>query len=252
MTLYFRDEGQGEPVVLLHGLGASARVFDPLFDSRGQRRLISVDLPRTARSGAWAESTPDAIGTALLSFLDSRQVSTFQIFGHSFGGLVAMQMAVQAPSRIARLSLASTPALDVRPELQLLVQHRYAQKTMRLFGKMPVWQPALRAYLRLIWGTAAKPSQLQLEMYKEALSAPNFNEGMLEALKAISHYRAPIAQIAVLTIEKQVLWGDQDRLVSVVQGEQLAQAIGARFFVLPHVGHCLPEESPKALGGFLF
>ena len=48
-----------------------------------------------------------------------------------------------------------------------------------------------------------------------------------------------------------MLWGEKARLVSVVQGEQLATSIGAKLTVLPDVGHCVPEEAPDALNDFL-
>lgn len=251
MTPHFRDEGEGTPILLLHGLGASARVFDPLFAKRTTRRLISVDLPRTARSGHWASSTPEHIATALLTFLDQRKVKTFEIFGHSFGGLVALQLTVTAPTRIKKLTVASTPAHGLPPELKLLLANPLADMTMGWFGRMPVWKPALKAYLQMIWGPSARLSDEHLNLYEEALGAPGFSEGMLEALRAVAGYRMPLAQLLAAKIEKRVLWGEKDRLVSVVQGEQLALAIGAKLTVLRDIGHCLPEEAPESLHEFL-
>ena len=245
--MYFRDEGEGAPLVLLHGLGASARVFDPLFQQRGHKRLISVDLPRTARSGHWASSTPEHIGAALLSFLDGRKVGAFELFGHSFGGIVALHLAATATARVTRLTVASTPAMGLPPEFSLLLQNPLADMTMGWFGRMPVWRPALKSYLQLIWGPAAQLSPAHMELYEEALGASGFSEGMLEALRAVAAFRTPLAELKAAKFEKQVVWGEMDRLVSVVQGEQLALAIGAKLTVLHDVGHCLPEEAPDAL-----
>lgn len=251
MTLHFRDEGDGKPIVLLHGLGASARVFDPLFEKRGKRRLISVDLPRTARSGHWAASTPEHISRALLEFLDKQKVSGFEIFGHSFGGLVALQLAATNPGRVLRLTVASTPALGVPPELKLLLANPLADMTMGWFGRMPIWRPALKSYLQMIWGRSAKLSDAHLSLYEEALGATGFSEGMLEALRAVTNFRVPVAALLAAKFEKRVLWGEKDRLVSVVQGEQLARSIGGTLTVLPDVGHCVPEEAPDRLHEFL-
>ncbi len=250
--MHFRDEGEGEPLLLLHGLGASSRVFDPLFANRGKRRLISVDLPRTARSGHWASSTPEHIATALLEFLDKRKAKTFEVFGHSFGGIIALHLTATAPSRVRRLTVASTPAHGVPTELKLLLANPMADMTMGWFGRMPVWRPALKAYLQMIWGPSAQLSDAHLALYEEAISAPGFSEGMLEALRAVANFKAPVAQLKSLKLEKRVLWGEKDRLVSVVQGEQLALAIGAKLTVLRDIGHCLPEEAPDALRAFLF
>ncbi|MDP1824964.1 MAG: alpha/beta hydrolase [Archangium sp.] len=251
MTPHFRDEGEGSPIVLLHGLGASARVFDPLFEKRVYRRLISVDLPRTARSGHWASSTPEHISAALLDFLDTRKVKAFELFGHSFGGLVALHLAATTPSRVTKLTVASTPALGVPPEFKLLLANPLADMTMGWFGKMPIWRPALKSYLQMIWGPSANLNDEHLALYEEALGAPGFSEGMLEALRAVAAFRTPVEALRSATFEKRVLWGEKDRLVSVVQGEQLALSIGAKLTVLHDVGHCLPEEAPEALHEFL-
>lgn len=247
MTLYFRDEGEGTPLVLLHGLGASGRVFDALFEKRAGRRLITVDLPRTARSGHWAASTPAHITDALLEFLDKRKVARFELFGHSFGGLVALHLAGLSPSRVERLTVASTPALGVPAELKMLLANPLTDFTLGWFNSLPAWRPALRTYLQLIWGRRSALSDAQLELYAEAVKAPGFRAGMLEALRAVSEFRPPLEQLRVAPFEKSVLWGEKDPLVSVVQGEQLARAIGGRLVVLQDIGHCVPDEAPEAL-----
>ena len=251
MTLHARDEGEGTPVVLLHGLGASGRVFDPLFETRVHKRLISVDLPRTARSGHWAASTPQDISAALLEFLDQRRVKGFELFGHSFGGVVALHLAASSPGRVLKLTVASTPALGVPPELKLLLQNPLADLTMGWFGRLPVWRPALKSYLQLIWGPTAQLNDEHLALYEEALGASGFSEGMLEALRAVAAFRTPVEALLAAKFPKHVVWGEKDRLVSVVQGEQLALSIGAKLTVLHDVGHCVPEEAPAALNDLL-
>lgn len=246
MTIHFRDEGEGRPLVLLHGLGASSRVFDPLHDALPHRRVISVDLPRTAKSGHWASSTPHDVAAGLLDFLSSRGVEAFELFGHSFGGLVALHAAAEAPARIRRLVVASAPATGVPAEFKMLLANPLMDTTMRWFGRLPPWRPAMRGYLAMIWGQA-RPAEHHLALYEEAVRAPGFTAGMLEALRAVSEFRLPVETLRAAPFEKLCLWGERDRLVSPVEGERLARAIGARLIVWPEVGHCVPEESPARL-----
>lgn len=247
MTLYFRDEGQGVPLVLIHGLGASSRVFDPLFEQRGKRRLISVDLPRTARSDHWAPCTPEGVATALLPFLSSRDVNEFELFGHSFGGLIALQLASIAIERVKRLTVASAPAFGLPARLKPLVLHRWADHAMGNLGRLPAWRPAIRAYLKLIWGDSSPIEETNIKTYAEAVRAQGFYDGMLEALRSIADFRLPVEQLAHASFQRHVIWGEQDRLVPVIQGEQLAGALNAPLTVLRAVGHCVPEESPQEL-----
>lgn len=249
--IFARDEGEGEPLLLIHGLGAQSGIFNPLFARRGERRLIAVDLPRTAKSGHWAASTPADIAEALLPFLSSRNAERFQVFGHSFGGLVAMQLATLAPTRVTKLTVASSPAFGLPAELKLVLSSKLADAGMRAFSMFPVWRPALSAYLKLIWGSAT-PSDELLELYEEVLRTPGFNEGFLEAARGIADFRLPVDALKVLPIAKRALWGENDPLVPAWQGEKLALAIGADLKVFNDVGHAVPEERPELLAAELF
>lgn len=244
--LFFRDEGEGEPVLLIHGLGAQSRVFEPVFAQRGTRRLIAVDLPRTGRSGKWASSTPEKIASALLPFLETRGVKRFGVFGHSFGGLVALELAARVPQRLTALTVAAAPALGVPSEFKLLLSNPVADVTMKWFGTLPTWRPLLKAYLDLIWGEQ-EPSNEMMAIYEEATQSKGFYDGMLEALRAVGTFKLEHQVLKDLPVRKRVIWGEKDRLVSVVQGEQLARALGVDFEVLNGVGHCVPEESPQTV-----
>ncbi|MGV3620844.1 MAG: alpha/beta fold hydrolase [Archangium sp.] len=244
--LFFRDEGEGEPMLLIHGLGAQSRVFDPVFEKRGTRRLIAIDLPRTARSGKWASSTPEKVASALLPFLETRGVKKFSVFGHSFGGLVALELATRVPQRITALNIASAPAVGLPREFKFILSNPIADWTMNWMGSMPTWRPMLKAYLQLIWGEK-KPSNEMLGIYEEATQSKGFYDGMLEALRGVSAFKLEHHVLRELKIPKRVIWGEKDRLVPVMQGEQLATAMGVQLEVVNDIGHCLPEESPETV-----
>ncbi len=245
--MHLRDEGQGEVTVLLHGLGASSRVYDPTFAARTTGRLIAIDLPRTGRSRHYARSEPGEVAKAVLQALAQRQIRRFQLFGHSFGGLVALTLADQVPAQISRLVVASAPALGIPQEFSALLEHPVAEWSTKVFQRLPVMRPALQTYLSMIRGARTPPTAEQLRLYEEALAADGFGQGMLEALRAIARFRLDAAALKATTFPKLVVWGEKDPLVSVIQGERLAQAIGATLTVLPDVGHCVPEEHPAAV-----
>jgi pimeloyl-ACP methyl ester carboxylesterase len=251
--MFFRDEGEGEPVLLVHGLGASGRVFDPVFASRrGDRRLIAIDLPRTGRSKRWSASEPKFLAEALARWLTERSIAKAHVFGHSFGGLVALSFATRFPDRVLSLTVASVPALGLPPEFRLLLDNPVADLSMGFFGALPAVRPLLRAYLRFIWGEPATIAPQHLEIYEEALRAEGFAQGMLEALRAVGHYRLDAPTLLATPFPKQVLWGEKDPLVPAMQGERLARAIGAQLTVLTNVGHCVPEERPDAVHDALY
>src|SRR5579859_7496826 len=104
-------EGDGEPLLLIPGLGATRRVFDPLTPAlRSRHRVIRFD-PRgvgDSERGTLALSmavlAADAIAVA-----DSASASeAVDVFGASMGGVVAQQLVVDHPERVRRLILAAT------------------------------------------------------------------------------------------------------------------------------------------------
>ena len=246
--MFFRDEGSGDPVLLVHGLGASSRVFDALFDARNPaQRLLAVDLPRTGRSGHWAASQPEAIADALAKFLEERGLSSVHLFGHSFGGLVCLALAARHAHVARSLTVASAPALGLPLELRLWLDHPFADLAYGLLGRTPASRAMLQGYLGLIWGRLGTLSGEHLNVYEAAQAAPGFGEGVLEALRSIGRFRIEPDALSQASFPKVVLWGDRDPLVPASAGARIAQAIGGRFEVIEGVGHCLPDERPDVV-----
>ncbi len=243
--IFFRDEGNGEPVLLVHGLGASGRIFDHLFEARDPaQRLVAFDLPRTARSGHWARSRPDEIADRVVELMGERGLSSVHLFGHSFGGLVCLSLAARWPHLAKSLTVVAAPAVGLPIDLRLLLDHPLTELSYALLGRTPAWRPMLHAYLDYIWGRPGLLTAAQKAVYEEAQRAEGFGAGVLEALRAIGRFRLDTEALRSASFPKTVLWGDRDPLVAVGQGAAFARSIDAQFEVIEGVGHCLPDERP--------
>lgn len=108
--------GDGEPLLLLHGWGASGELFAPLLDSlQPGRRLIVPDLPGFGTTAppptAWSVHDYAAWTLALL---DRMGVARADIIGHSNGGRVAIVIAAQHPERVRKLVLVDSAGIRTR------------------------------------------------------------------------------------------------------------------------------------------
>ena len=105
--LNFKEQGQGQPVVLIHGLFGSldnlGLLARPLSE---QFRVISVDLRNHGASFHSDEMSYPAQAADLLALLDRLGLEQVAIVGHSMGGKVGMQLAKLAPTRVAKLVVA--------------------------------------------------------------------------------------------------------------------------------------------------
>ena len=100
------DEGEGDAVVCVHGLGGSASTFTPLMPALARHRVLRVELPGSARSQR-AEGP-----LSIARFVEAVQaacakagVTRAHLVGHSLGTIVCQHLAVEAPKLVRSLAL---------------------------------------------------------------------------------------------------------------------------------------------------
>jgi pimeloyl-ACP methyl ester carboxylesterase len=110
-TLYYRLEGKGEPIVLLHGFLASSHYFKALRKRLSiSHTVISIDLlgfgksPKPLSSYTYKEQI-----AAIHATLGRLGISRFVLVGHSLGALIALRYALVHPQQINRLGLLHPP-----------------------------------------------------------------------------------------------------------------------------------------------
>ncbi|HGY1051106.1 alpha/beta fold hydrolase [Aeromonas salmonicida] len=103
----FKEQGQGQAVVLIHGLFGSLDNLGLLARTLSEHyRVISVDLRNHGASFHSDEMSYPQQAADVLALLDALALDQVSLVGHSMGGKVAMQLAKQAPARVARLVVA--------------------------------------------------------------------------------------------------------------------------------------------------
>ena len=95
MSFHFERLGTGRPLLMVLGLGANLRTWDPLLTAlRDSRELILVDLPGHGRSAPLAgRQTVEAHADALASFVQSQGLATADLVGSSVGGRLVLELA---------------------------------------------------------------------------------------------------------------------------------------------------------------
>ena len=105
MTLHVEASGSGPDLVLLHGWGTNATIWEEIAAQRTPRfRVHGVDLPGHGANPACHPYTLDAVADALAAALPPRVT----VCGWSFGGQVALNWALRKPGQIERLVLIAT------------------------------------------------------------------------------------------------------------------------------------------------
>lgn len=110
ISLYYEEEGKGEPLILLHGLGSDGRSWEyqrPVFAQ--QYRVVVVDARGHGRSAKppGPYSVPQ-FAADVFALLDHLQIDRFHLLGLSMGGMIGCQMAVDQPERFLSLTIVNS------------------------------------------------------------------------------------------------------------------------------------------------
>jgi esterase len=117
MKLYAESEGDGEPVVILHGLMGSCENWRSVRAAlAGRYRVICLDLPNHGRSPQAPRTDLGSMGDDVVDTLHALGVQGRAfVVGHSLGGKVAMQLASDRPERVRGLVVVDISPRAIQP-----------------------------------------------------------------------------------------------------------------------------------------
>ncbi|MFN0185952.1 MAG: alpha/beta fold hydrolase [Aquabacterium sp.] len=250
--VHLRDEGittDTEPLVLIHGTSASLHTWEGWVRAlKGQRRVITLDLPGFGLTGpsADADYRGDTYARFVLALLDQLQVRRFSIGGNSLGGEVAWRVAAMAPQRVQRLILVDAAGHAFEPE-HIPIGFRLARMPVVnriLEGVLP--RGAVEQSVREVYGDPTRVTQALVDRYFELMLREGNRRALVQRFAQID-VGADAARIRTLRLPTLILWGGQDRLIPPQWGRQFQQDIpGSELVVFDALGHVPHEEDPAA------
>lgn len=183
VTLSFQSQGAaGPPVLILHGLLGSAGNWRSIARRLGERhRVFSLDLRNHGDSPHVEHMDYPAMAADVHAFLDTHDLQTVTVIGHSMGGKTAMRLALDHPRRVDRLvvvDIAPTKSLhDHGPVLRAMVSLNLARITRRgdaermLAPEIP--DPAMRQFLvqNLVNSAAGFAWRINLPVIESSMTA---------------------------------------------------------------------------------
>lgn len=109
--------GEGDPLVLVHGLAGSGRWWARNVDVLARfRRVYVMDLPGFGASTAGAACTMATLPSILLEWADRVGIGAAAWVGHSMGGQIVAHLAIDAPERVSHLVLVDATVFEAGPD----------------------------------------------------------------------------------------------------------------------------------------
>lgn len=231
-------DGEGPPIVFLHGLGATSSSFQPLLDSLGGFRCIRPDLPGAGRSPApFAPITMEALVEAVRDILRRVAGAPAHLVAHSMGTLVALHVASTAPDAVLSLTLfgpIGEPGEAGRERL------RDRAGLVRRNGMIAVADSIAAAGL----STATKTANPVAVAYVRESHLRQDAEGFAQSCEALAGVKG--ADLRHLRRPTVLVTGEDDPIAPPTAALGLAESIkGAKLRVLARCGHWTPLEQPK-------
>ncbi len=237
--------GSGEPLLLLHGLGGSTAVWTPVVELLAQEReVLAIDLPgfgTTPSLPAGVEPTAANLATAVRDVCERLGFDRPHVAGNSLGGWVGLEMGragwAASVTAISPAGLWRAPLGDRR------VNPRLWARRLRPFIALAL--RARRPREAMLATFAAHPERIPAREGRELVLGWIDASGYDGANRAMRTHVFDPAGYPDLPVT--LAWGELDRLVAPPRPER--RPAGARYLVLPGVGHTPTWDDPELVAG---
>ena len=230
-------EGEGVPIVLVHGFGGDLNNWqfnqEALADGRA---TYALDLPghggSTKDLGA-GHVHVGALAGAVVDFMDAKGIAKAHLVGHSLGGAIAFDLALNHADRVASVTAICSAGLGPEINMAYIDGFMAAKRRKQL-------QPVLEMLV-------ADPEMVSREMIEDVLKFKRL-DGVEAALNRIvddtfAGGRQALqltGRLGEIAAPVQVIWGREDRIIPVRHAEGLPA--GIRVHVLDDAGHMVHME----------
>ena len=244
------EAGTGEPIVLLHGLGATKQEFLPTVPALAAGfRTIAIDLPGFGDSGKPFPAAYDARFFArwVRALFDALELDRTHLLGHSMGGRVALEVGMRDPDRIERLVLMT-------PSMAWLADRRWALPLKLVRPELGIIQPTPKNFVEGL----IKRIVPQADHHFVAPALDEFLRSYLTPRGRVAFYAAARniyledpdrfwGGLETLSPESLFIWGRRDNLVPIGFARHVRDRLPAARHCELDCGHVPQLERPAQL-----
>jgi 3-oxoadipate enol-lactonase len=230
-------DGDGEPVVMIHGLGGTTNTFTPLLPAFARNKRVRFDLPGSGRSSrVEGPLSVEKFVQATKRAMAAAKVEKAHVVGHSMGTIVAAHFASSEPNAVKSLALFG-PLLAPPDQARANIRARAAKA--RQEGMQGIADALLQSSVS---SETRQKRHAAIAFVRESLMAQD-PDGYARSCEALADMQpADTSRIACPTL---LVTGDEDVVSPPQSVRMMGQKIaGSRVETLRGCGHWTPVEKP--------
>ncbi|MEM7375549.1 MAG: alpha/beta hydrolase [Bacteroidota bacterium] len=243
VEVHFKDEGNGIPILFLHGTSSSLHTWDDISDIlKANHRIIRLDLIGSGITGPHPqrEYSIDMYLTLIEDFATFLGLDEFVIAGNSSGAMWAWNYAALYPNKVSGLILMNSAGFNMQkvPLRFRLVQYRLGRWLLK--HSTPIWM-VKKGLSEVLY--SKKPDRKSLERYQQLMLREGNRQAFVDVI--LNRQAANTALLSAIQAPTLLLWGRHDQLYPLSQAYLFqAQIPKARVEVLEQSAHIPMEEEP--------
>ena len=245
--IWWTTEGEGEPVVLVMGLGYPSDMWFRVGPVLAEHyRVLRLDNRGAGRTGdvPGGPYSVEMMADDVLAVLDEAGETSAHVVGASMGGLIAQEVALSAPERVRSLVLACT-----HPGVAHSVWDPQAVALLARRGSLTP-QEAAEASIPFNYVSATPRERIEQD-WAVRLPLASTPAGYLAQAAGSSKWSG-LERLPSLRVPTLVVHGEGDRLVPAVNGRLIADAVpGAELVIIADANHLFFTDQPERTNAVL-
>ncbi len=245
MQVHYRVEGNGPPLVLLHGTASSLHTWDGwVNDLKSEFKIITLDLPAFGLTGPNPshDYTIQYYVDFLHRFMDKIGIYEFDLAGNSLGGQIAWNYALSFPHQVKKLVLIDAAGYTLNRKIPFVFKLARIPVVKDVFAYITPKYMIRKSILDVYGNDDLVTDELVDRYYKLTLREGNRKAFVDRANTTFLYQTERIPEVITPTL---ILWGEQDQWIPLEHGKLFNEEMpNSELIVYPGVGHVPMEEIP--------
>lgn len=250
MQVHYRIEGEGFPIVLIHGTASSLHTWDAWTkELKKTNTIIRMDLPAFGLTGPnkSADYSIKSYTTFLDQFLNQIAIDSFHLAGNSLGGNIAWNYAAEHPNKVDKLILVDASGLPTnKPQPAVfkmaktpVVSNLFLYVTPKFF---------INKNMQEVYADDTKITNDLVNRYHKMALREGNRQAFIDRARMDFKLgsKANIDKLKSIQNSTLLIWGAQDNWIPLDNGKRMDSVMqNSKLVVLENSGHVPMEENPE-------